>query len=486
MLQLEEWGISLKLDRNGIRFRFWLVFFLLAVGITTFIGILQIGFVRPYYRNSKIRSMNTVADAITQDIIIDGTSESIGHALHTTVDNDVCVQIYNDTGKKVYASDSLGSGCLLNTSSFQEEDYVSSLQKEKSTGEISSFVDNSSTGQQMIVYGRTIRASLANYYIFVNAPLEPVDSVVSFFYQQYGLYTLIAIAIASLLALYISTSITQPIVRMKKEAQKLAEADYSVTFTGGSFTETKELASTLNDTKDKLAKIDELRRDLIANVSHDIRTPLTDIRAYAEMIRDISGNNPEKRNKHLEVIIHETEYMSRLINDMSEMSRMQSGNAVIHRENIDLVEIIYEVVQMNESLLRAAGLRIEIDVPNELTIYFDRVKMAQIVSNYLTNAIKHTPSGKTIYVKAYMKSDEETVHFEVRDEGEGICEEELPYIWNRYQKSSKSFRRNMTSTGLGLSIVKTIADTYGAVVGVETKEHIGSTFYFELQETHEA
>ena len=181
--QLEEWGISLKLDRNGIRFRFWLVFFLLAVGITTFIGILQIGFVRPYYRNSKIRSMNTVADAITQDIIIDGTSESIGHALHTTIDNDVCVQIYNDNGKKVYASDSLGSGCLLNTSSFQEEDYVSSLQKEKSTGEISSFEDNASTGQQMIVYARTIRASLANYYIVVNAPLKPVDSVVSFFYQ---------------------------------------------------------------------------------------------------------------------------------------------------------------------------------------------------------------------------------------------------------------------------------------------------------------
>ena len=125
----------------------------------------------------------------------------------------------------------------------------------------------------MIVFSRLVHASLSNYYMIVNAPLEPVDSVVSFFSQQYLFYTLIAIIVASFVALYISSKITQPIVKMKKEAQKLANADYSVSFTGGSFTETKELANTLNDTKDKLEKIDELRRDLIANVSHDIRTP---------------------------------------------------------------------------------------------------------------------------------------------------------------------------------------------------------------------
>jgi two-component system, OmpR family, sensor histidine kinase ArlS len=487
-LQLEEWGISLKLDRNGIRFRFWLVFFLLAVGITVFIGFLQIGLIRPYYRNSKIKSMNTVADEITEDIILNSSSDSIAQALRTTVDNDVCVQIYNESSKEVYSADSLGSGCLLNTSSFKNSEIFNSLSDsfEQNNNEYSYFQTNESTGQEMIVFGRKISSSLANYYMFVNAPLEPVDSIVTFFSQQYGIYTAIAIIIASILALYISNKITEPIVRMKSEAIRLSNADYSVQFTGGSFTETKELASTLNDTKDKLAKIDEMRRDLIANVSHDIRTPLTDIRAYAEMIRDISGDNAEKRNKHLEVIIHETEYMSRLINDMSELSRMQSGNEMTQRENIDLVEIIYEVVQVNESLLKNAGLKIEINVPDELTIYFNRVKMAQVVSNYLTNAIKHTQANHTIYINAYVEDDEETVRLEVKDEGEGIPEDELPYIWDRYQKSSRTFRRNMTNTGLGLSIVKAIADTYGAKVGVITEVGKGSTFYFEIRETHEA
>ncbi len=432
--------------------------------------------------------MNTVANEITDNIIVNTTDDSIAQALRTTVDNDVCVQIYNESGKEVYSADSLGSGCLLNTSSFRNSDTFDSLSEtfQQNNNEYSYFQTNESTGQEMIVFGRKISASLANYYMFVNAPLEPVDSVVTFFSQQYGIYMIIAIIIASIVALYISNKITQPIIRMKSEAQKLANADYSVNFVGGSFTETKELASTLNDTKDKLEKIDEMRRDLIANVSHDIRTPLTDIRAYAEMIRDISGDNPEKRNKHLEVIIHETEYMSRLINDMSELSRMKSGNEKVERENIDLVEIVYEVVQVNESLLKAANLTIEIQVPEELTIYFNRVKMAQVISNYLTNAIKHTPANKKIIIRAYIEDDEETVRLEVIDEGEGIPEEELPYIWDRYQKSSRTFRRNMTNTGLGLSIVKAIADTYGANVGVITEVGKGSTFYFELRETHEA
>lgn len=478
----------MKLDRNGIRFRSWLAFFLLAIGITLFIGILQIGLIRPYYRNSKIKSVNTVADEITEEIILSSDSESVQQALRTTVDNNVCVSIYNEEGEEVYEADSLGSGCLLSTSTFKETTSSDSLKETFNTnnGEYSSFETNQFTGVEMIVYGREIIAPLATYYMFVNSPLEPVDSVVSFFLGQYGLYMVLAIALASLVAVYVSSAITKPIVQMKKEASKLAEQDYSASFNGGSFTETKELATTLNDAKDKLEKIDELRTDLIANVSHDIRTPLTDVRAYAEMIRDVSGNNEEKRNKHLNVIIQETEYMSKLINDMSELSRMQSGNATTHFENIDLVEIIYEIVQMDESLLKKAKLKIVIDTPDELTIYFDKIKMSQVVSNYLSNAIKHTPNGKTITVRAFVKKDEETVRLEVQDEGEGIKQEELPYIWDRYQKSSKTFRRNMTNTGLGLSIVKAIADTYGASVGVETKVNEGSTFYFELRETHEA
>ncbi len=459
----------------------------MAAGIVLFIGILQIGLIRPYYRNAKISSIKTVADDIADNLIHDGSQKAIDASLQEAVNNNVCVVIYNEASQQVYNADSLGAGCVFSAASSDERmQDPDALIASTANGDLSENVTNQVTGQEMIVYGKKIDAELGRYYLFVNSPLEPVDSIVSFFLNQYLLYTILAVIVASFVGFYIAGLLTSPIVHMKHEAQKLAHADYSASFDGGRFTETKELANTLNNADQKLRKIEEMRRDLMANVSHDIRTPLTNIRAYAEMIRDISGNNPEKREKHLNVIIREIEYMNRLVEDMSELSRMESGNEVLHLSNVDLSEKIWEIVEMDEPLIQAGRLEVHVDVPESLTVYGDATKLSQIAANYLSNAIKHTPQGKNIYVRAWLKDDEETVHFEVQDEGEGIPKEELPFIWDRYQKSSRSFSRSQTSTGLGLAIVKAIADQMHGTCGVESEIGKGSTFWFEVRETHEA
>ncbi len=481
----------MKLDIHGIRFRLWLAFFLLASGITILLGLLQTGLIRPYYRNSKIQSIRTVADSIQEDLVgTNTTTDSFSIALRRAVDNDVCVAIYNEKGKNIYDADSLGAGCIFHLPADTAGDVFSfdEVYRLLNEGdkEYSANMTNVRTGQEMIVYGRKIEEELSNYYLFVNSPLEPVDSIVSIFTRQYTFYTAGAIVLASIIALYISSRLTKPIVDMNKEALKLAAADYSASFSGGEFTETRELADTLNAANDKLSKIDELRRDLIANVSHDIRTPLTDIRAYAEMILDISGDDPKKRAKHLDVIIRETDYMNRLVNDMSELSQMQSGNYELSRENIDIAELIEEIAELDAPLLEAGKINLVMEVGDSLTAYADEIKISQVIANYFSNAIKHSPEGGTITVRAWMKEDEETIRVEVSDEGEGISKEELPYIWDRYQKSSKSFSRNQTSTGLGLAIVKAILDSHGALYGVDTEKGKGSTFWFELRETHEA
>ena len=477
----------MKLDKNGIRFRFWLVFFLLALGITVLIGVLQTGLIRPYYRNSKINAVSTVADIIQDDLLKKNTAKSVSEALQQAVNNDVCIVIYNDAGRNIYKADSLGAGCIFSVDALKDQISPQSLKERllSENGECSFNLTNPNTDLEMIIYGRAVRQTLSNYYLFVNSPLEPIDSVVDFFTRQYLLYMLIAIAAASLVALYISQKVTDPIVRMKSEAGKLAGGSYDVEFSGGSFTETRELANTLNYAKDQLSRVDELRRDLIANVSHDIRTPITDIRAYAEMIQDISGDNPEKREKHLNVIIRETEYMNRLVNDMSELSMMQSGYYIPVLENVDLAEIIRDVAERNTQIIADAGIKLELDVPETLTAYTDELKIAQIISNYLSNAIKHTPAGKTVTIRGFYRDDGETVRVEIIDEGEGIPAEELNGIWDRYQKSSKSFSRSLTSTGLGLAIVKAIADSLHAGYGVQSELHKGSVFWFELRNTYE-
>lgn len=489
MLQLEAWGISLKLDRHGIRFNMWIIFTVFAMAIIVVFGLLQVLLIKPYYRKTQISTVKNVSDGIENYVISNSSSElDISKAAQLTVDSNVCVEIYNSQGQEVYDVDSIGYGCVFHVpeSSIQNspvsflnpQEMISYLKENE--GEVNINLYNTRTQQDMIVYGKEVKINLASFYIFVNSPLEPIDSIVSFFTQQYILYTFVVVILSSLVSLWIASKLSKPIVRMKNEANALASAQYNVEFDGGFFSETKELANTLNDATEKLSKIDELRKDLIANVSHDIKTPLTSIKAYAEMIKDISGDNPVKRNEHLDVIVSETDYLNRLVDDMNELSKMQSGNYVLKCTNFDLAQVTREMISLHQVMIDEGKLNIVVDVPETLIIYADEIKISQVIYNFLSNAIKHTPEGKSIYVKAYESDEGDHIHFEVRDEGEGIEEKDLPYIWDRYQKSSRSFSRSMTSTGLGLSIVKAILDAHGAKYGVKSKKDEGSTFYFDL------
>ena len=481
-----EWGISLKLQNKGIRFYLLISFVVLSVSIVLLLGVLQIGFIKPYYRQSKMNTTRAMVETLQKELLSSsgGKKEDIENAFQQTVENGACVVIYNSDGNKVYTADLLGSGCIL-TQSKQYTDLSTLQSLTEENGEYSENVINPKTQQEMLVYGKKVQENLGTYYVFMNTPLEPVDSIITFFSRQYSVYVIFVIVASLIFSFWISGKIARPIQNMEKEAVKLSNARYEAHFEGGAFMETQELASTLNKASKDLGKIEELRRDIIANVSHDIRTPITNIRAYAEMIRDISGDSVEKRNKHLSIIIKETEFMNTLVDQMSELSQMQSGNYQLHKKNVDIVQVIQQVVDMDTPSIMEAHLQIHMDMPESLTMYADEGKILEVVHNYLTNAIKHSHDGGMITIRAYILDDEETIRVEVKDEGEGIPIEEIPFIWNRYQKASRSFYRSLNSTGLGLSIVKAILDAHGATYGVESKVNEGSTFWFEIQETHE-
>lgn len=488
----EEWGISLKFDFRGIRFRMMLAFLALALSVIFLLGALQISLIRPYFRQSKTASIKGIAAGIQEMLLSPdgGKSSDVENAFQQAVESNACVVIYNADNEAVYAADMLGTGCVFNSavttdSEFNFHDAVSlRTLVDTNGGEYSITVMNTRTSQEMIVYGIAVHETLADYYMYFNTPLEPADSLITLFSNQYLIYTVGVIFFAVLSAYWFSGRLADPIVRMRKEAARLSDADYDVHFDGGSFSETKDLASALNKAADELEKTDELRRDLMANVSHDIRTPLTNIRAYAEMVRDISGADQEKRTKHLNVIIRETEYLNRLVNEMSELSLMQSGNYVLERSNVDISEKLHEIAEMNDPLIKKSGLELIIEADEHCIIYADDLKIKEVIHNFLTNAIRHSESGGRIWMRAY-EAEEGVVRVEVQDEGDGIAEEDLDKIWDRYQKSSRSFTRNTNSTGLGLSIVKAILDAHHAQYGVQSTLGKGSTFWFAFGEYDE-
>ena len=208
----------------------------MIVGI---LGVLQTALVQPYYRNSKIQSVQQVSNVITQDLLLNAADEkAVSDALQISVENSVCVQVYNDQDRLVYETDSLGSACAFHAPSKVSSDASLNVRNPKQlktmldeqTGSGSVLLTNTQTSQEMIIYGQTVHATLANYYIYVNSPLEPVDSIINFFSQQYFLYMGIVVVVASVVSLILSNTISRPIRAMQAQANKLASADYSASY----------------------------------------------------------------------------------------------------------------------------------------------------------------------------------------------------------------------------------------------------------------
>ena len=455
------------------------------------LGFLLIAFIKPYYRANRIETINTIVDKMEEELLLDkADSKGVEETNKLVVGNNICAIIYNQNGRVVYESDSLGELCMFDDKiGIGMEEVIISREAGKvidilsERESLSLSMESPKTGDEMLLYGKKISANLVNYYLLINTPLELLESYIDFILQQYLFVSLLIIGVALVAAFLLANRITNPIVKMRKEANKLAEGNYDVKFReGDSYTEINDLAATLDDATVKLSKVDELRKDLVANVSHDIKTPLTLIRSYAEMIKDISGEDPVKRNEHLDVILQETEYLTRLINDMQEYSKMQAGYIELNKSNFDLEEATETVSDLLYSLIEEKNITLKKDLVGVI-VYADQIKISQVIYNFLSNAIKHSNDGGEITIRII--DSEEKVRFEVTDNGDGISEEALPYVWDRYYKIDKQFKRNENSTGLGLAIAKAILEGHKALYGVESVLGEGSTFWFELSKDYD-
>ena len=480
----------MKFNFKGIRFSTFLYFLGFSFAMLTLLGFLLVVLIKPYYRNDRINTIGTISTTIKELLLKDNVTESdIDNTARLVAGNNVCTIIYNENGKEIYSSDSLGQLCMLNKKVLVgEETYIIKNEPDKfietikNSNPFTMNLNSDLTGTEMLLYGEQFKNNLANYYLVINTPLEPVESYINFIMHQYLYIGVFIIIISFVVAFFLAKRISSPIVRMKNEANKLADGDYNVEFKSNSFSEINDLATTLDDATQKLSQVNDLRKDLVANVSHDIKTPLTIIQTYAEMIQDISGDDPEKRNEHLDVIIKETEYLNKLVTDMSELSKLQSGNIEINRANFDLKECTQKVIELLNQLLVEKNIKLNTNM-DDCVIYADEIKMSQVIYNFLSNAIKHSNDNSEITIN--INDSEESVRLEVIDNGEGISEEALPYIWDRYYKVDKNFNRNVNSTGLGLAIAKAILEAHKAKYGVESKINEGSKFYFELSKDYD-
>lgn len=312
--------------------------------------------------------------------------------------------------------------------------------------------------------------------VMVNAQLTPVDATVHTIQVQLIYISVLMIILSLIIALLVSKQISRSIVKVNQKAKELANGNFNVEFNGKDYKEITELSDTLNYTAMELGRAENLQRELIANVSHDLRTPLTMIIAYSEVMRDLPGENTPD---NIQVVIDESRRLTNLVNDMLDISKLQAGVMVSKIKDYNLTESIKQVITRYAKLIEQNGYMISFEYEENVWVEADEFKIYQVIYNLINNAINYTGEDKNVFVKQIVFEDK--VRIEVMDTGIGIDDSDIKYVWERYYKVDKTHKRAVMGTGLGLSIVKNILELHKANYGVISMVNQGSTFWFELE-----
>ena len=330
-----------------------------------------------------------------------------------------------------------------------------------------------------LVHARVITGEQGEHYLLLfNSELQPLNATVETLKTQFWMIAFILLWAAFLLAILLSRGISAPIKKMSGAAARMAKGRYDVDFTADGFKEVVELSDALTNASEQLAANDRLQKELIANISHDLRTPLTMIIGYSEVMRDLPGENTPE---NVQVIIDETERLSRLVNDLLDLSKLQAGSRVPTMEVFNLTELMEATMLRYEKLTQKDGYRVEYASDVSVDVLADRTMILQVLYNLINNAINYTGEDKLVRVTQRLTEDGTRVRISVTDSGVGIAPDQIPLIWDRYYKIDKVHRRAMIGTGLGLSIVKQILEAHRTIYGVESKLGEGSTFWFDMR-----
>lgn len=473
---------------------------LFAAVILLILWLCQVAFLDDIYKAVKMGEIEDCAEEITSAI----NSEDRGSTIDSIGEKGICVTVIDTTHKNMfvplYTHHSIDS-CVIHSIDTESiytlydhtvknggtstQRFMYDAKRRKYIGIEGDFFDKSQLSEyknkfpESIIYSSVISdAKGRDLMILLNSEISPLDATVGTLNKILVSVTIIIIGFALILSVLISLRVTKPITKLTKEAKKLGKEDYNASFDQDSYREVAELSAALAHAKEELQRVDTLRRELIANISHDLRTPLTMIGGYSEMMRDIPGEN---NAENAQIIIDETNRLSSLVNDVLDISKLQSGTGNIESKCFNLTESIKSTLGRFSKLCEKNGYIIDFFCDGDAYVISDEKRITQVIYNLVINAMTHTGEDKTVKVRQYV--GEKSVRIEVEDSGEGIKAELLPLIWDRYYKVDRVHKRSDMGSGLGLSIVKTIMEQTGGSYGVSSAVGEGSTFFIELERT---
>ena len=474
------------------RGKLWRYFALLAVLILALLWIMQTVLLQGSYQSMVADNVRSAADSIIAHLN-DADFESW---LDTTAaNNSLLIFITDAEGNIRYATDEHNGIYTVQTTAAPDGNDNPYRQGEQSWQKgqahylslpagFSDFLSElaqseagtlTQTGKDGSTYIYGYRSG--EYIIYISTTLAAVGATVSIIRTQLVWVTVVSLVLAFALSWLLARRFSEPVARIAAQAQNLSAGKYDPSGTKGFSAELDALSDSLEQAASDITEARTYQKDFLANISHDLRTPLTMIRGYAEMVRDISWRDEEKREKDLGVIIREADRLTALVNDIVDFSGMDSGKMEIRMSRFSFSTMTEAVVWQFASLCKQEGYTIQTHIEPELNCNGDEAQLSRVLYNLIDNALTHAGEDKTVIVRT--DRHDGTIRVEVEDHGPGIPEDILSHVWDRYFRNAER-KRNKKGSGLGLAISREIIEKHGGTYGAESAERKGSIFWFAI------
>ncbi len=495
----------MKHEKIGMKWKIFIYLLGFTAVLLVLLWVFQTVYLDEFYKSIKTRDIESAFENVESVVDEEDMSEAVEVIAKSY---DICILVTNMSGIELYSYEQ-NMQCTIHKKRFDElrfyiamamenggtytqkiERHHEELFKPGAEGRVEDGADkfgnnfpdkfhnmpDITTAESILKINIYEKASGEKIAVMINSVITPVDATVHTLRIQLIYISVIMIILALLLAMIISSRISRPIIKINDSAKELGKGDYGVVFEGNGYKEIAQLSQTLNQATKELAKAEGLQKEIIANVSHDLRTPLTMITAYAEVMRDLPGENTPE---NVQVVIDEAKRLTNLVNDLLDISKLQAGVTNLEIKEYNLTESIDLVLERYSKFLEQNGYTIDFEYDGHVIVLADEFKIYQVIYNLVNNAINYTGDDKKVTVRQKIVGS--IARIEVSDSGKGIAKEELENVWERYYKVDKSHKRAMMGTGLGLSIVKNILKLHNAQYGVISQEDKGTTFWFELR-----
>ena len=479
----DENNMKNKKKNLTIRTKLILITALFTAAILTVIWLLFVVFLDDFYRAAKYREILSTAKTIESHL--SDTTNDLSDAV-----TDICVRTGADILVRRYSGSSYESIVFSKPRNILSSAYAVSaiIQKAAAEGGESYYTFDSSSeygsetgsGESNSVLYAKVSTGSDRTVILIHSQLTPVNATKTTITGLLIIVSVVSILVAVITSHIMAHNLSAPLTRLTSSAKDIGTTAYKKLEGNAGCRETEELNETLAAASEELQKVEDLRRELIANVSHDLRTPLTMISGYGEMMRDIPGEN---NADNIQIIIDEADHLNRLVNDMLSLSKLESGMEEYRFENFNVTDKLKSLVERYSTMRAVQGYAIDFEYEREYVINGDELKLMQVFYNLINNAINFTGESKRVLIRQSETAYDGVsyLRFDVIDDGDGILPENLPYIWDRYYKENRAHKRAGVGTGLGLSIVKKIVEKHGGKYGVISEPLKGSDFFIELR-----